>query len=180
MNKAVFLDRDGVLIETNIVNGKPYAIKNIKDFKLTNGVKDAIRRLKKAGYLLIMVTNQPDVGRGVISDKTASTINYMIKSILRLDTIMMCPHTPEDKCLCRKPSPMMLIGAANAFNINLSKSYMIGDRWSDIETGEKAGCKTILIDKHYKNDKPATGQDHTVDDIREAVDWILGRVEDES
>ena len=146
---SIFLDRDGVVVKTHIRAKKPFAVNNINDFVILPGVKEAIKELKRLGFLVIIVTNQPDISKGLIKIATINKMHEMLMSQLALDDIKLCPHLSEDKCNCRKPNPGMLLEAAKEYSINLKNSYMIGDRVSDIKAGEKAGCKCIFIDHGY-------------------------------
>lgn len=145
MKKAIFLDRDGVLNKTIFKMGKPRAPYSLEEFELLPGVEEAIRKLKSKGYLLIVVTNQPDVSRGWVSLDKVHEVNNEIKRILKVDDLKACFHDSKDNCECRKPRPGMLLESARNFEINLTGSFMIGDRESDVEAGMSAGCKTILI-----------------------------------
>jgi D-glycero-D-manno-heptose 1,7-bisphosphate phosphatase len=145
LNKAIFLDRDGVLNQTILKKGKPRAPYTLAEFALFDGVPEAIELLKKEDYILIVVTNQPDVARGWVEKESVEAVNRKLLDLIQVDEIMICYHTDKDDCTCRKPKPGMLINAAREWDIDLKESYMIGDRHSDIEAGKRAGCKTILI-----------------------------------
>jgi len=155
MNAAIFLDRDGVLNRAVVREGKPYPPSSLAGLELLPGVLDAVTSLKKAGYLLVVVTNQPDVARGTTSKEVVDEINDSLKSQLNLDAIYTCFHDGADNCDCRKPKPGLLLIAANDFQIDLSKSYMIGDRWRDIDAGTRAGCRTFFVDYGYEERQPA-------------------------
>jgi D-glycero-D-manno-heptose 1,7-bisphosphate phosphatase len=145
MKKAIFLDRDGVLNKTIFRDGKPRAPYTLDDFELFEGVKDATQKLKAAGFILIVVTNQPDVARGWVSLESVKLMNHQIQSLLPIDDLKVCFHVEKDQCLCRKPKPGMLLEAASEWSIDLTQSYMIGDRYSDVAAGVSAGCTSILI-----------------------------------
>jgi D-glycero-D-manno-heptose 1,7-bisphosphate phosphatase len=172
-NKAIFLDRDGVLNRSFIRDGKPFAPTKLEEFEILPGVPEALRDLKNQGYKLIVVTNQPNVARGNQSLQTLEAMHQILTSQLPLDDILLCPHTDDDHCDCRKPQPGMLLAAARRHNIDLANSYMIGDRWRDIEAGYNAGCKTILIDYGYSERPPDRVPDLRVTSLREAADWII-------
>ena len=172
MKKAVFLDRDGVLNRVFIKNGKPFPPIDLKSVEILEGVKDTIIALKKADWLVIVVTNQPDVARKLTSKKNVEKINSHLKLILQFDEIYTCYHDNSDSCECRKPKPGMLEEASRKNKIILKNSYMIGDRWSDIEAGNRAGCKTIFIDYNYKEKRPVNF-DFRVKSINEAAKIIL-------
>ena len=144
-NKAVFLDRDGVLNKAIVRNGKPYPPANLAEFEILPDVKEALLQLKAAGYLLIVVTNQPDVGRGTQQKSVVEAMHELLKSELPLDAIYVCYHGYDGECQCRKPKPGMLVKASEDCKIDLAQSYMVGDRSKDIEAGIAAGCKTGLI-----------------------------------
>jgi D-glycero-D-manno-heptose 1,7-bisphosphate phosphatase len=149
MNNAVFLDRDGVINRPMIREGLPYPPSSIADFEILPGVEDACRALKIAGYLLVVVTNQPDVGRGTLDRGIVEEIHRLMTGRLPIDLVLTCYHAGEkygQPCECRKPQPGMLRQAASQLQISLLESYMVGDRWRDIDCGKRAGCKTVFID----------------------------------
>lgn len=148
--KAVFLDRDGVLNKSVIVDGKPYPPKSVNELVIPDGVKEGLKQLKELDYILIVITNQPDVARGITSIKIVDDINNYLRQQLIIDDVFCCFHDNADNCICRKPKPGMIFAAAKKWNIDLEYSFMVGDRWRDIETGKNAGIKTILIDLEYK------------------------------
>ena len=173
MNKAIFLDRDGVLNkvvlrEKGKLIGSP---KSLKELKLIPNIKKVTFNLKKQGYLLIMVTNQPDYLRKKNSKKNILQINYFLKKKLFLDDIFVCFHDDSSKCKCRKPKPGMLFKAQKKHKINLKESYFIGDRWRDIEAGRKAKCKTVLLDYNYK-EKIKTKPDFKIKKIIQVLEII--------
>jgi D-glycero-D-manno-heptose 1,7-bisphosphate phosphatase len=173
MQKAVFLDRDGVINASIVIEGKPYPPKTLKELKILPGVESAISMLKAEGYLCIVITNQPDVSRGKVTLKSVEELNDYLLNKLQLDDIYSCYHDDNDECACRKPKPGSILEAANKYQIDLGESYMIGDRWRDIEAGQRAGCNTIFIDYNY-NEKLPLGQNYTVSSLFEAVQLILG------
>jgi len=147
--KAIFLDRDGVLNDAVIVHNKPYPPNSLNKLKISSGVKKGMRQLKELGYLLIVITNQPDVARGTTSLANVDEINSYLRKELNFDDIFCCFHDNNDNCECRKPKPGLIFSAAKKWDIDLTSSFMVGDRWRDIETGKNAGIKTILIDHDY-------------------------------
>jgi len=150
--KAIFLDRDGVLNHVVFRGGnktKPIAPWNYEEFKLYPGLLKPLKKFKQMGYFLFVVTNQPDIAKGIISYSIVKTMNDEIQDKLPIDEIKICPHIDSDNCNCRKPKPGMIISLANKWEINLKHSFLIGDNWKDIESGKEAGCNTILIDKFY-------------------------------
>lgn len=173
MRWAVFLDRDGVVIEPQVRNGKPYPAVNAELMRIPPGTGEALLRLKNSGFLLIVVTNQPDVVRGTQRREVVEDINRRLQSELPLDDVLTCYHDDGDGCECRKPRPGLILRAAGRYGIDLSESYMIGDRWRDIDAGANAGCKTILIDRGYAERAPDSVPGARVGSLPEAVDWIL-------
>ena len=172
MQKAVFLDRDGVINQPVVRKGKPYPPDSVSDLWILPGVDEALNLLKKNNYRLIIVTNQPDVGRGKQKLAVVEEINNKILELLPIDAIRVCYHGSDDECDCRKPKPGLLLSAAKEFEIDLSKSYMIGDRWKDIEAGKRAGCRTVFIDYSYDEEKPIVS-DYQSDSLLNSVKWIL-------
>jgi D-glycero-D-manno-heptose 1,7-bisphosphate phosphatase len=169
---AVFLDRDGVLVESFVRDGKPYAPTRLEDFVIIAESRDALARLKKANFMLVVVTNQPDVGNGLVERSVAERMNERLRAELPVDAIKTCFHAQTAGCDCRKPAPGLLIEAARELDIDHARSYMVGDRWSDIDAGYAAGCSTVFIDRGY--DPPRTIQpDFTVRSLIEAADRIL-------
>jgi len=171
--RAVFLDRDGVINRAFVRDGKPFPPPTPQELEILPGVPEALHNLKSHGYELLVVTNQPDVGRGKQSRQALDAIHQSLLKSLPLDDILVCCHTDQDKCDCRKPLPGMLLEAARKHNIDLSASFMVGDRWRDIEAGYNAGCKTILIDYGYSERPPDRVPDLRVGSLREAADWII-------
>ena len=172
MNKAVFLDRDGVINKTIIIDGKSYAPRLLKDFKIFPKVKSDVKKLKNNGFKVFVITNQPDIGNKLLKKKTLNEMHSLLKTKVSIDKIYYCPHTRSDRCKCRKPKPGMIIKASNESNIYLKESYMVGDRKIDIDAGLKAGCKTIFVNNNYYEKKP-TKQEKTVKSLHAAVRYIL-------
>lgn len=172
--RAVFLDRDGVINRAVVRDGRPYPPASVDDVQLLPGVVAALRRLKAAGYLLIVVTNQPDVARGVQSRDVVEAIHAQLASMLPIDEFRACYHDDQDACACRKPKPGLLLDAARAHDVDLNASVMVGDRWRDIEAGRRAGCATVFIDYGYAEPKPDS-PNVVVASLEEAADWILSR-----
>jgi len=170
---AIFLDRDGVLNRTAVVDGVPHPPDSVDDLELLPEVSEAVAQLTKLTFPLIVVTNQPDVARGTQTREAVEEINAALRTQLpQLTAFYTCFHDTPDNCPCRKPKPGLLIEAARAYNIDLSRSFMVGDRWSDIVAGEAAGCKTILIDlPHSKADR--CKPDFRAANLPEAVEIIL-------
>jgi D-glycero-D-manno-heptose 1,7-bisphosphate phosphatase len=174
--RAVFLDRDGVLNRVVIRNGMPHPASSLDDFELYADVADGCARLKAANFLLIVITNQPDVGRGIQSRKTVEAMHSKMQSALPLlDRIEVCYHGGgryAQSCDCRKPRPGLIRRAAAELNINPKQSYVIGDRWRDIDCARAAGCRAIFIERGYREalrERP----DFTVANFNDAVNAVL-------
>lgn len=153
--------------------GKPYPPANLAELEILPGVPKALEELHAANYLLIVVTNQPDVARGTAKKEDIEEMNAQLSAQLPIDAFKTCYHDSADACLCRKPLPGALLEAAKEYNINLSKSFMVGDRWRDVEAGQAAGCKTFFINYRYAEQKPET-PDFIVSSLLEAQQIILG------
>lgn len=175
MNRAVFLDRDGVLNRAIVRNGRPHPPAGLSELQVLAGVPEALAALKAAGFLLIGITNQPDVARGTQKREAVEAINAALLAALPLNEILVCYHDDAEGCDCRKPHPGLLTRAAMKYNIDLSSSFMIGDRWKDIEAGRHAGCATILIEYGYAENGLKSIPDYRVHSLSEAVAWILDR-----
>jgi D-glycero-D-manno-heptose 1,7-bisphosphate phosphatase len=171
MRKAIFLDRDGVLNKTIFKMGKKRAPYNMEEFELLDGVEEGIKTFKQDGFLLIVVTNQPDVARGWVDRPSVEKVNHKIKELLAVDDIKACYHIDEDNCSCRKPRAGMLLAAADKWGIDLKKSFMIGDRFSDIAAGVSAGCRTALIGPGDEQKEYPT-PDFRGATLEEAAQWI--------
>jgi D-glycero-D-manno-heptose 1,7-bisphosphate phosphatase len=173
-HRAVFLDRDGVINRALVREGKPYPPSSLAEFEILAGVAEACAKLKQAGFLLVVATNQPDVGRGTIRQEFVESLHAHMTRALPLDRVEVCYHPGRSasECDCRKPKPGMLLRAARELNIDLQRSFMVGDRWRDIDCGHAAGCVTILVD--YRYDEPLRQPpDHRVKSLAEAADVIL-------
>jgi D-glycero-D-manno-heptose 1,7-bisphosphate phosphatase len=170
--RGIFLDRDGVLLQSPVVRGVPQPPPSAADAEILPGVPAACRALRGAGFVLIVVTNQPDIARGVITEEAATAVNDALLAQVELDGVLMCIHDDLDRCTCRKPAPGLLVTAAARWGIDLGTSVMVGDRWRDIAAGKAAGCHTIFVDRAYSERRPE-GQDLTVSSFPEAVPWIM-------
>lgn len=148
-NKAVFLDRDGVLNRAFVREGKPYPPYRLAEFEILPGVGDALKIFKSLGYLTVVVTNQPDVRTGKQTLEKIEQFHRVLKQNLLIDDIRMCCHTDADNCYCRKPKPGMLLAAAEELEIDCRHSIMVGDRWRDVMAGTAAGCLNFLVDYGY-------------------------------
>jgi len=152
VNKAVFLDRDGVINQVTVWGGKPYAPRKAEDFVILPGAEDAIMRIRAFGYLVLVVTNQPDINNKQVDPAEVNAMHNRLAH-LPIEKIYVCPHSQHEGCLCRKPNPGMLFQARDEFNIDLSRSYMVGDRQSDMLASKSAGCTSVFIDKNYSETK---------------------------
>ncbi len=170
MKRAVFLDRDGVINRAVVRDGKPFAPAFVDDVEILPGVDRALERLRDAGFALVVVTNQPDIARGTTTREAVDAIHAFMLRELALDEIRVCPHDEADDCPCRKPRPGML---QQEPRYDAAASYMVGDRWRDIEAGRAAGCRaTILVDYDYGEPIPHEPTVR-VRSLAEAADWIL-------
>ena len=174
MKKAVFLDRDGVINKAFIKNGLPESPNSLSELEILPGVKESISRLKKLNFICLVVTNQPDVQRGKIKKNTIIKMNNFLKKKIELDDIFVCYHDDQDNCNCRKPKPGLLLQARKKWNVDFKKSFIVGDRWRDIQAGKKVGCKTIFLDYKYKDIKPKN-PDFVTDTLLNAT-YIIEKV----
>ena len=172
--RAVFLDRDGVINRTLEHDGFPYAPTSLSEFEIYPEVPEACRRLKQAGFLLVVATNQPDVGRGTLKQEVVETIHAEMCRRLPLDRVEVCYHPGRglSHCDCRKPKPGMLLRAARELGIDLAQSWMVGDRWRDVDCGRAAGCRTVFIDRGYAEELKHQ-PDFRVKNLLEAAGIIL-------
>ena len=170
--RAVFLDRDGVINRAYVRDGKPYPPDSMAEFEILPGVKEAIAQLKSAGFLVIVFTNQPDVGAGRQKREVVEAFHARIVKELAVDAIKVCYHVERDDCQCRKPRPGMLLEAAAEHDISLRESYVVGDRWRDIAAGQAVGCQSFFIDYRYVEKQPE--QPHiAVESLLDAAARIL-------
>jgi D-glycero-D-manno-heptose 1,7-bisphosphate phosphatase len=169
--KAVFLDRDGVINRAVVRDGKPHPPDSIDDLEVLDGVPDALRKLRGAGFRLIVVTNQPDVARGTQTREAVEAMHARLTAELAVDEVVACYHDGDD-CDCRKPKPGALVAAAERHGVELEHSFMVGDRWRDIEAGQRAGCRCLFVDHGYAEQQPA-GSFVRVPSLAAAADWIL-------
>ncbi|MEW5982072.1 MAG: HAD family hydrolase [Acidobacteriota bacterium] len=170
--RAVFLDRDGTLNRAVVRNGKPHPPATAQELEILPGVREGLGALRAAGCLLIVVTNQPDVAKGTLTQATVDEIHARLVEALPIDEVLVCPHDDRTDCQCRKPKAGMVIDAARRHGIDLAASFMIGDRWRDIEAGRTAGCRTVFIDRHY-NEALQSEPDAVVTSFEDAAAWVL-------
>ncbi len=170
---AIFLDRDGVLNEAVTRDGKPYPPASAAAVRIVPGAAEALGRLKTLGLPLIVVTNQPDVARGTQTPEAVEAIHQRLRETLPIDDFLACFHDDRDGCTCRKPKPGLILEGAARHHADPSRSFLIGDRWRDIDAGRAAGCRTIWIDYGYRERGPSMPPDARVTSLAEAVEWIL-------
>lgn len=172
MRRAVFLDRDGVLNRAVVRNGKPFPPATVEEFEILPGVREALTALNRAGFLLIVATNQPDVASGKQRREVVEAMHRKLREALPLDDIKACYELDSPTSTRYKPKPGMLLEASQEWNIDLTRSYMVGDRWRDVGAGRRAGCFTIFIDRGY--DEPVMETpDAVCADLPEAAAFIL-------
>jgi len=173
MNAAIFLDRDGVINQPIFRNGlnKPIAPWSMEEFKLYEGIEKPLQELADNKYYLFVVTNQPDIAKGIIDSSLVEKMNEIIMLTLPVVEIAYCPHGDHHGCNCRKPKPGMILELAEKWNVKLKESFLIGDGWKDIKAGKSAGCKTILLDRNYNK---GVSTDYHVKSLAEAVKIVKG------
>lgn len=173
--RAVFLDRDGVINRTEVRDGVPRPPASVQDLQILPGVAEALSALKAHGYALVVVTNQPDVARGSTTRRSVQDIHDRISRELCVDAILTCFHDDSDDCDCRKPRPGLLLRAARELDLDVAASFMVGDRWRDLEAGARAGCRTFFVDAGCA-ERDAVCYDYRVRSLHEAAQIVLGRL----
>jgi D-glycero-D-manno-heptose 1,7-bisphosphate phosphatase len=171
---AVFFDRDGTIIESPFYGGKPRAENNVEKVTFVENSLDTIARVTYLGYTCFFVTNQPDVNDGIVSIESVEMVNKLILSKSKIVDYQSCytrPKSPEESSSCMKPSPMMILNLAERWNVDLRKSWVVGDLWKDVEAGRRANCRTILIEKFYSQPE-LCAPNHKVKHIAEVVDIL--------
>ena len=172
--RAVFLDRDGVLVETLVREGRAFAALTLDEFHLCADAGPQVARLRSAGFLPIVFTNQPEMARGALSATMLDRMHERLRAAVDVSDIFVCPHDDGADCACRKPRPGMLHAAAAKWGIDLLASFVVGDRWRDIDAGRAVGCYSILLDRPYSD---CTVADARASSLTEAVDAVLARAE---
>ena len=173
VRRAVFLDRDGVLVVPVFREGRSFAPTELKEFSIYPDAAKCVNLLKRAGFAVVVVSNQPDVGAGRVSQGVVEEMNARLCDVMPIDLVKVCYHTREQRCTCRKPLPGMLLEAAAELGIDLSTSVMVGDRASDVEAGVTAGCRAVFIDLGYTAEPLPRNPCKIVASLSEATDWIL-------
>ena len=175
--RAVFLDRDGIINEIIFRNGKLSAPYSLTEFRFLPKVKEAIALFKRNGFLRIVVTNQPEIGRGDYSEKSLQEIHQLMNRKLDLNAVYFCPHDKDGGCSCKKPSIGLVEKAKSEFGIDLSRSFVVGDRWRDIELGKRSGCRTILVNTQATAlDTKLVKPDYMVNNLLEAAHLTGGEI----
>jgi D-glycero-D-manno-heptose 1,7-bisphosphate phosphatase len=172
LRPAVFLDRDGVLNRVFVRDGVTHPPANVAEYELLPGAADAVRLLDAAGFRLVVVTNQPDVARGIQTRDGLYALHARLCGELPMLEVLACCHDNDDGCACRKPKPGLLLEAAQRWQLDCSRSFLVGDRWSDVVAGQAAGCRTILVETPYSG-RERCRPDRCVRDLAEAAQWIL-------
>ncbi len=170
MKRAVFLDRDGVINRARVEGGRPVSPRKLEEFEFVPGIEEFAGELKEAGFILLVITNQPDLARGRLEKAELEKMHRLVGLRLGVDGIYACLHDDGDDCECRKPKPGLLHRAARERGIELARSFMVGDTWRDMEAGKRAGCRTILLDAPYNR---SARSDHRVKSFSEALEIIL-------
>jgi D-glycero-D-manno-heptose 1,7-bisphosphate phosphatase len=168
--RAVFLDRDGVINRAVFRDGRPTSPRNLAEFEIEDGVEESLKRLRAVGFKLFVVTNQPDIARGLMPRESLRLMTDRIMATLAVDEVRVCPHDDRDRCGCRKPNPGMLLELACEHGVELGGSYLIGDSWKDTSAASAAGCRSIILDRPYNQGDPANFR---VANLAEAVNLIL-------
>lgn len=168
--RAIFLDRDGVLNAAIVQNGHPMSPRCLEDFHLVPRAAELLERCRQAGFLLCVITNQPELARGYIAWPLLESMHAILRKELPLDDILVCPHDDADACGCRKPQPGLLLQAAERWNIALRDSFVIGDTWRDMVAGRAVGCQTALLEAGYNR---AVEADFSGDSLAAVVEQIL-------
>lgn len=168
---TVFLDRDGVINKVVFRDGRPTSPRNLAEFEIEDGVERSLNRLRAAGFKLFVVSNQPDIARGLMPRETLRAMTEKILTTLAIDEVRVCPHDERECCSCRKPRPGMLVDLAREHGVELGGSYLIGDSWKDTLAAGAAGCRSIILDRPYNQGTPASSR---VANLAEAVEFILG------
>jgi D-glycero-D-manno-heptose 1,7-bisphosphate phosphatase len=169
---AVFIDRDGVINKGMVRDGRPHPPDTLEELEILPGVAGALNRLKAAGFALIVVTNQPDVARGRQTAEVVQAMHRALAEQLPIDEFRVCFHDDTDRCECRKPKPGLLTRAPH---YDLSRSFMVGDRWRDVAAGRSAGVRGAILIRYGYDEDLSAEPDVLVGSLLEAADWILSQ-----
>jgi len=170
LKRAVFLDKDGVLNKVLIRDGKIGSPRNLRELELTEEALEPIDDLKKGGFLVVVLTNQPDLARGRMAFSEFEAMARAVRERFPIDDLLVCPHDDEDACECRKPKPGLIYRACEQHGIDVSRSFFVGDTRRDLEAANRAGCPGLLIDTPYNRDVSC---EHRFQNLRDAVKFIL-------
>ena len=173
MTPAVFFDRDGVLNEATVRDGVPHPPRSLAELHIVPGARSAISAVRGAGYMTIIITNQPDVARGAQDHRIVDALNAAVAGAVGADAVYTCAHDDADNCACRKPKPGLILRAAQDHRLDLKRSFFIGDRWKDVACGKSAGCTTIFLDRGYPETSLDPGADYSVSSLEDAINCIL-------
>lgn len=176
--RAVALDRDGVLVVPEFRDGRSFAPRRLEDFRLYPDAASSVRALKAAGFVVVVATNQPDVGAGLMAAEVLEEMHRRLRAEVPVDDIEVCTETRAQATERRKPGPGMLLDAARTWNLDPSISYAVGDRSTDVEAAQRAGWIPVFLDRGYTAEPLPTAQAVTVRSLAEATDWILSRQRD--
>jgi D-glycero-D-manno-heptose 1,7-bisphosphate phosphatase len=176
MTRAVFVDRDGILNEALVKEGRPHPPVSASELRFLPGVRERVAELKRLDILIICVTNQPDVARQSVTRAAVEAINARVKAEMPIDDFLVCYHDDRDRCGCRKPRPGLLLEASARLRIDLARSYMIGDRWKDVACGAAAGCATVFVDYGYSESYQGPTPTHTSATAVAAFDYVIGQI----
>jgi len=172
MRPGVLLDRDGVLNSVVVRFGRGFSPRRFAEFKLLPGVVAAVALLRAAGLPVVVVTNQPDIARGLLQPAELERMHEFLRGHVPVDRIYTCPHDDSDHCTCRKPRPGLLLRAAAEFQLDLEHTWMVGDSWKDVEAARAAGCRMIFIAGPY-TDAGSSKPEHMAASLPEAAKMIL-------
>ena len=175
MRRAVFVDRDGVLNASIVHDGRPHPPESVAELSFLPGVRERLAELRGLGFLVVCVTNQPDVARGTVAQAAVDQINARVRDEMGLDDLLVCCHDDRDECECRKPRPGLLFEAARRLGIDLRSSYMIGDRWKDVACGTAAGCATVFVDYGYAEPFQGPPPVHISPTAAAGFDYIISK-----
>ncbi len=174
VKRGLFLDRDGVLTKSLVRRGRPFAPRALEEFEILPEAALELPLFKAADFIIIVVTNQPDLAAGLLSQTTLDEMHRRLLAALPIDEIVVCPCQEADpECTCYKPRPGMLLETATRWQIDLGRSFMVGDRWRDIGAGRAAGCRTVFLDRGYEHDPRPENPDYVVSSLRSVREFIL-------